>query len=84
MNPWPGTGNYQPRRSNVRKRLAKGCTVEPMDAIQDRLVLVRAGALDEVLELARLAAERLPQDDPLTFALKGTIGQIRSGVLIEP
>lgn len=55
-----------------------------MESTQARLVVVDAKALDEVLELARLLTERLPQTDPLTLALRGAIGQCRADALLEP
>jgi hypothetical protein len=50
----------------------------------DRLVLVPATALDDLLELARLASDRLPEQDPLVLPLRGSIGQVRSTALPEP
>lgn len=50
----------------------------------DRLVLVRAAQLDDLLELARLAAGRLQQTDPLCLALTGAIASIRLEATVEP
>lgn len=50
----------------------------------DRLVIISAQALDDLLELARMAAERLPQEDALHNALVGSISQVRTSATIEP
>lgn len=50
----------------------------------DRLVLVPAAQLDDLLELARLAADRLPDPDPLRTALTGSISAVRQVATIEP
>lgn len=55
-----------------------------MESMTERLVLVPAAHLDDVLELARLAAERLPPTDPLALALKGAVAQLRSEAVPEP
>lgn len=55
-----------------------------MAQLQDRLVLVPAGALDDVLELARTLADRLPHNDPMALALRGSIGQVRAEIVMEP
>lgn len=55
-----------------------------MDQLRDRLVLVPAVALDDMLELSRALIGRLPQDDPLVLALRGAIGQVRAEIVMEP
>lgn len=50
----------------------------------DRLVLVPATTLDDALELARLAADRLPEHEPLRLSLIGAIGATRQAALPEP
>lgn len=50
----------------------------------DRLVLVSAAQLDDLLELSRLAAERIPDPDPLRAALVGSISALRLSATIEP
>ena len=66
--------------------MTKSDIVEGMEGqmTADRLVLVRAAELDDLLELARLAADRLPDPDPLHAALVGSISAIRLGATIEP
>lgn len=56
----------------------------PGTDIRDKAVIVPAGSLDDLLELARLAAERLPDTDPLVSALRGRIAQVRVEALLEP
>lgn len=55
-----------------------------MYASTDRLVLVPATQLDDLLELARLGADRLPEHDPLRLSLVGSIGAVRACALPEP
>jgi len=55
-----------------------------MNALEGRLVLVSASRLDDMLELARLASDRLPAEDPIALALKGAAAQVRSEVVFEP
>lgn len=53
----------------------------------DRLVLVPAARLDDLLELAGLAAQELEvnaPNDPLASALRGSIAEIRTHGLLEP
>jgi hypothetical protein len=50
----------------------------------DSLVLVPARRLDDLLELARLAAERLGDSDPIASALRGSAAQVRSDAILEP
>lgn len=54
------------------------CHNDIMFAATDRWVLVPAGQFDDLLELTRLAVERLPQSDPLTSALAGAVAEIRT------
>lgn len=55
-----------------------------MASLQDRAVIVSAGALDEALELTRVLTDRLPQDDPMVLALRGVMGQLRASAIVEP
>lgn len=55
-----------------------------MNATDGRLVVVPAARLDDLLELARLAADRLPEHDALTTALAGAAAQVRSDSILEP
>lgn len=55
-----------------------------MSTSTDRLVVVPAALLDDVLELARLAADRLPNPDPLRAALTGSTAAVRSAIIVEP
>jgi len=54
-----------------------------MNALDGRLVLVPADQLDDLLELARIATDRLP-DDQLSRSLRAAIGQVRLSQLVEP
>lgn len=56
----------------------------PMMNSTDRLVLVPATQLDDLLELARLAVDRLPETDPLRSCLLGSVAGVRSAALSEP
>ena len=47
------------------------------------LVLVPASILDDLLELARLAADRIGED-PLANALRGSTAEVRCSLLMEP
>ena len=49
----------------------------------DTVVLVKARTLDDLTELARLAAERLPESDPLVSALRGAIAQARTESVVD-
>lgn len=49
-----------------------------------RLVVVPASLLDDLLELARLSADRLPDSDPLRSALLGSISGVRCAAILEP
>ena len=55
-----------------------------MNALDGRLVVVNARDLDDLLELARLASERLPLGDPITTSLRGACAQVRVGAVPEP
>ena len=55
-----------------------------MYASTDRLVLVPATLLDDLLELARLAADRLPEHDSLRMSLAGSVSATRACALPEP
>jgi len=57
-----------------------------MDAVTlpRRHVIVDARALDDLLEVARLVADRLPGDDNLRLALNGARAQVLSGATLEP
>ena len=54
-----------------------------MNALESRLVLVPAGELDDLLELARLASERMGSD-PVGDALRGSAAAVRMSALLEP
>ena len=72
------------RRSQRRLRAANNpCRVGNVNALEARLVLVPAGQLDDLLELARLASERL-HGDPVGDALRGSAAAVRANALIEP
>lgn len=75
-----------PRILRFAKRLrciAVGSKITSMNALDGRLVLVPADQLDDLLELARIATERLP-DDQLSKSLKAAVGQVRLSQLVEP
>jgi len=46
-------------------------------------VLVPAGRLDDLLELSRLASERLGID-PVGAAIKGAAAEVRACAILEP
>ena len=66
------------RRERDRVRVA------PMNTLDGRLLVVPARPLDDLLELARIATERLPEHDPVASSLRGAIGQVRSSLVPEP
>ena len=71
------------RRSQNRLRPANDRTM--VDRVKvDRLLIVRADHLDDLCELARAAADRLPEHDPLPMALRGAIAQVRADAIPEP
>ena len=53
-------------------------------SMSDRLVVVSAAQLDDLLELARLAVARLDVTDPLRSALAGSVSAVRIGATLEP
>jgi hypothetical protein len=57
--------------------------VRAMNALQGRMVVVPAEALDDLLELTRLATDRLP-DDQLSRSLRASAAQIRVAAVVEP
>lgn len=54
-----------------------------MVTITDRGVVVRARTLDDLLELVARAAERLPDTDPLTSALRGVAAEVRADAYVD-
>ncbi len=52
--------------------------------VTDRLVVVRADRLDDLCELARAAADQLPDTNPLVSALRGAVAEVRIGSVMEP
>lgn len=54
-----------------------------MNALQGRMVVVPAEALDDLLELTRIASDRLP-DDQLSRSLRAAQAQIRVAAVVEP
>jgi hypothetical protein len=74
-----------PRRTRNRLRTANACgKMDSMFSSTDRLVLVPMRALDDLLELARLASERLPESDVLRGALAGQAATVRAAACPEP
>lgn len=75
-----------------RKRHAQRCLhgvnaygiMDPVIDSTDRLVLVPVTQLDDLLELARLVASRVPETDPLHAALIGAVGAVRQSAIPEP
>lgn len=55
-----------------------------MNATDAPLALVSAKTLDDLCELSRVAADRLPSADPLTSALRGSIAAVRASALLDP
>ena len=55
-----------------------------MNTLDGRLVVVSARDLDDVLELARVASDRLPEHDPIASNLRGAIAQVRTSAVMEP
>lgn len=65
-------------------RVSRGfAKVRVMNALQGRMVVVPADTLDDLLELTRLAAERLP-DDQLAKSLRATASEVRVAAVMEP
>lgn len=54
-----------------------------MEATTDRLVMVPATPLDDLIELATRAYDRLPED-ALRSALRGAIAEVRTSLVVEP
>lgn len=65
------------------RHLVKTSKMPNMNALDGRLVLVPADQLDDLLELARIATERLP-DDQLSKSLRAAVSQVRLSQLVEP
>lgn len=59
-------------------------TLFGMNTPLDRQVLVPASRLDELLELARIASERLDPADALCMALRGAAADVRALAVLEP
>jgi hypothetical protein len=57
--------------------------VKAMNALQGRMVVVPAQALDDLLELTRLATDRLP-DDQLSRSMRASAAEIRVVAVVEP
>jgi hypothetical protein len=58
-----------------------------MTLAPDKMVVVRAGALDDLIQLASRVVEtsgRIVETDPLLVALRGAIGEVRAHSAIEP
>lgn len=54
-----------------------------VDTTQDRLVIVSARLLDDLLELSRIAADRIG-DEPVASALNGARAQVLASALSDP
>ena len=80
---WPRAGRLRlsGNRLHPANRYAMMGTV---NASTDRYALVPAGQLDDLLELSRMAVDRLPDTDPLTSALRGATAQVRVAAVLEP
>lgn len=62
-----------------------GYTSGMMKDVKDRPVIVDAGSLDDMLELAARAARALEAADPkLADALRGSSAQLRESAIPEP
>lgn len=55
-----------------------------MDTLDGRLLIVPARPLDDLLELARIAADRLPDHDPVASSIRGAVAQVRASLILEP
>lgn len=55
-----------------------------MKETRDRLLVVPAGVLDELLELASAAASRLGAEPALADALRGATAAARAEIVVEP
>lgn len=58
--------------------------MDSVDTSVDRWVLVPAHRLDDLLEMARMASERLPAQDALTLSLKASIADTRVSSVTDP
>lgn len=80
---WPRVGRL--RLAGNRLQYANGyAMMGGVDTSIDRFALVPAGQLDDLLELSRLAVDRLPETDPLASALRGATAQVRIAAVLEP
>lgn len=75
-------------RPRLRQKCLRGVNrhekMTLMENTTDRLVLVPMTQLDDLLELARHASERLPEGDPLRWSLQGATSAVRSAATAEP
>lgn len=55
-----------------------------MTITHPKLVVVDANALDDLLELVRVAIDRLNAEDDLARCLRGVAADIRTRSLLEP
>lgn len=89
---WPAKRWRAPQHRSARGRRLRGCLrsvndaamMESVDTSVDRWVLVPAKRLDDLLETSRMAADRLPSNDPLTMALKASIADTKISSLVDP
>lgn len=58
--------------------------MESLYASADRMVIVPATTLDDLLELSGIACGRLTPDDPLRSSLIGAVAATRIAAAIEP
>jgi hypothetical protein len=72
------------RREGCLHAVNERAMMGPMQNSTDRLVLVPATQLDDLLELSRCLAERLPESDPLRSSLIGATSAVRACALPEP
>ena len=73
------------RRSAKCLRTANGRDMmSPVDTSQDRLVIVGARSLDDLLELTARALDRLDPTDPLTLGLKGARAEVLASATVDP
>ena len=73
-----------PCKRNSLQGVAHPSMMDNMAQLQERLVVVPFGALDETLELTRLLLERLPHEDQLAIALRGAAANLRAEAVLEP
>lgn len=55
-----------------------------MVTTSDRQVIISARQLADLLELAQVARDRLPEYDALTRELTGSIAAVRDSAVLEP